>query len=315
MRLRILTCCLAALLFPGCGISTETPAAPEAAAPAAPDAPDAPKQAPGDVMAQWNTFAAGGGAALQDQARAEELGRALAASGAAALTPLLDVIAENPGDPLRKVCAVMTLTPVIVKDHEPRLLDLTAAGQDRVTRANAAHLLATLAVRNQAGPETQARLRELYDDADAYVAHAAVLRMLTAGDPEAVQRAVALWAVPETTLPERAQIVGGIPQALWVMHLPLFIEAAANADLPPPARQRAVQVLADAGDASVLDTLRKIAEADPDPDLKKAAQEGADMVQKRVDEGIVVAPLGAGPITVPPAPAQAAPAGKRVGFE
>jgi len=28
-----------------------------------------------------------------------------------------------------------------------------------------------------------------------------------------------------------------------------------------------------------------------------------------------VAPLGAGPITVPPAPAQAAPAGKRVGFE
>ena len=28
MRLRILTCCLAALLFPGCGISTETPAAP-----------------------------------------------------------------------------------------------------------------------------------------------------------------------------------------------------------------------------------------------------------------------------------------------
>jgi hypothetical protein len=38
-------------------------------------------------------------------------------------------------------------------------------------------------------------------------------------------------------------------------------------------------------------------------------------VQKRVDEGIVVAPLGAGPITVPPAPAQAAPAGKRVGFE
>ncbi|HOC71669.1 MAG TPA: hypothetical protein PKL54_02580 [Candidatus Hydrogenedentes bacterium] len=315
MRLRILTCCLAVLLLTGCGISTETPAAPEAAAPAAPDAPDAPKQAPGDVMAQWNTFAAGGGAALQDQARAEELGRALAASGAAAMTPLLDVIAENPGDPLRKVCAVMTLTPVIMKDHEPRLLEMTAAGQDRVTRANAAHLLATLAVRNQAGPETQARLRELYDDADAYVAHAAVLRMLTAGDPEAVQRAVALWAVPETTLPERAQIVGGIPQALWVMHLPLFMEAAANADLPLPARQRAVQVLADAGDASVLDTLRKIAEADPDPDLKKAAQEGADMVQKRVDEGIVVAPLGAGPITVPPAPAQAAPAGKRVGFE
>ena len=315
MRLRILTCCLAVLLLTGCGISTETPAAPEAAAPAAPDSPNAPKQAPGDVMAQWNTFAAGGGAALQDQARAEELGRALAASGAAAMTPLLDVIAENPGDPLRKVCAVMTLTPVIMKDHEPRLLEMTAAGQDRVTRANAAHLLATLAVRNQAGPETQARLRELYDDADAYVAHAAVLRMLTAGDPEAVQRAVALWAVPETTLPERAQIVGGIPQALWVMHLPLFMEAAANADLPLPARQRAVQVLADAGDASVLDTLRKIAEADPDPDLKKAAQEGADMVQKRVDEGIVVAPLGAGPITVPPAPAQAAPAGKRVGFE
>ncbi|HOH51153.1 MAG TPA: hypothetical protein PLI98_10480, partial [Candidatus Hydrogenedentes bacterium] len=165
MRLRILTCCLAVLLLTGCGISTETPAAPEAAAPAAPDAPDAPKQAPGDVMAQWNTFAAGGGAALQDQARAEELGRALAASGAAAMTPLLDVIAENPGDPLRKVCAVMTLTPVIMKDHEPRLLEMTAAGQDRVTRANAAHLLATLAVRNQAGPETQARLRELYDDA------------------------------------------------------------------------------------------------------------------------------------------------------
>ena len=309
-----LFCLSAALLSAGCGIGTETPpAAPEAAAPAAP-APEAPKQAPGDVMAQWNTFAAGGGAALQDQARAEELGRALAANGAAALTPLLDIIAENPGDPLRKVCAVMTLTPVIVKDHEPRLLDLTAAGQDRVTRANAAHLLATLAVRNQAGPETAARLRELYDDADAYVAHAAVLRMLTAGDPEAVQRAVALWALPETTLPERAQIVGGIPQAQWVAHLPLFMEAAANAELPRPARERAVQALADAGDASVLDTLRKIAETDADPALKKAAREGADLVQKRVDEGIVVAPVGGAPVMVPPAAAPA-PSGSRAGFE
>ena len=302
MRHAVMILCLsAALLSTGCGIGTETPpAAPEAAGPAAP-APDTPKQAPGDIMAQWNTFAAGGGAALQDQARAEELGKALAANGAAALTPLLDVIAENPGDPLRKVCAVMTLTPVIMKDHEPRLLDLTAADQDRVTRANAAHLLATLAVRNQAGPETVARLRELYDDADTYVAHATVLRMLTSGDPEAVQRAAALWALPETTLPERTQIVGGIPQAQWMAHLPLFQEAAANTELPPPARKRAVQALGDAGDASVLDTLRKIAETETDPEVKKAAQESADLVQKRVDEGIVVAPLGGAPVTVPPA--------------
>ncbi|NLV40608.1 MAG: hypothetical protein GXY15_05195 [Candidatus Hydrogenedentes bacterium] len=302
MRHAIMILCLAsALLHAGCGIGTEAPpAAPEAAAPGAP-APDTPKQAPDAVMAQWNTFAAGGGAALQDQARAEELGRALAANGAAALTPLLDIIAENPGDPLRKVCAVMTLTPVIVKDHEPRLLDLTAADQDRVTRANAVHLLATLAVRNQAGPETVARIRELYDDADAYVAHAAVLRMLTSGDPEAVQRSVALWALPETTLPERAQIVGGIPQAQWVANLPLFQEAAANTELPPRARARAVQALGDAGDASVLDTLRKLAETEADPGLKKAAQESADLVQKRVDEGIVVAPLGGPPVMVPPA--------------
>lgn len=295
MRHGILLFCLASvLLSAGCG-GEKPPAAVKEASPAA------PKQAPGDVMAEWNAFAAGGGAALQDQARAEALGKALAANGAAALTPLLDVIAENPGDPLRKVCAVMTLTPVITKDHEPRLLDLTAAGQDRVTRANAAHLLATLAVRNQAGPETAARIRELYDDADAYVAHAAVLRMLTAGDPEAVQRAVALWALPETTLPERAQIVGAIPQAQWVAHLPLFMEAAANAELPGPARERAVQALGDAGDASVLDTLRKIAETDADPELKKAARESADLVGKRVDEGVVVAPVGGVPIMVPPA--------------
>ena len=49
-----------------------------------------------------------------------------------------------------------------------------------------------------------------------------------------------------------------------------------------------------------MDTLRKIAETDADPDLKAAAREGADMVQKRVDEGIIVAPVGGGPITLPP---------------
>lgn len=261
--------------------------------------PAKPARPAEELLAEWRRLASAGLAGLDAEA-AVETARQLAAGGPERLNPLLDVIAENPGDPQAKVIAVISLAPVAGEAHQARLIEMTAGGEDRTTRANAAHLLTTLHSRGQAGPDAVERVRALYDDPDKYVAHAALLGMLSTGDPEAVERSLALWEEPAVTAPERGKIVQDFPLNLVLGHLELFGKAALDTELPPPARRHAVYLLSTLGNATILDALRTLAETEPDAELREMAAAGAAEVQRRIDEKITVTPIGSGPIEVAP---------------
>ncbi|MBW7865685.1 MAG: hypothetical protein GX580_05430 [Candidatus Hydrogenedens sp.] len=262
-------------------------------------APAPPAKSPEELVAEWRQLAAAGRENFKPEAAAE-IARLLAEGGPERLTPLLDVIAENPGVPDAKLLAVISLAPVVGEAHQARLIGMTAPDQERITRAQAAHLLTALVGRGQAGPDAVEKLRVLFGDPDSFVAHAALLGMLAVGDPEAVGRSLSLWEDPAVTPPERGKIVMDFPLNLVLEHLDLFSQAALDTALPQPARRHALYLLGTLGNASILDTLKTLAGSEQDPELREMAVKGAAEVQRRIDEKITVTPIGAGPIEVAP---------------
>ncbi len=274
------------LILWGCGSGPATPP---------PPAPEAPEE----LVAQWTALATAGKDNLDVQ-KAAEIAQKLAAQGPDKLIPLLDVLANKDADPYEKVMVVMTTMPAISQYHEAKLIELTGAQIDSVSRADAAHLLGVLQQRRLGTPQGLARLGELIDDPDRHVSSATILVMELAGSPEAIAKAVELWSSPEATPEERTSIVLNMPQRAVMQNTKLFAEAVLDTKLPADPRRRAIQDLGMVGDASVLDALRKCGETETDPVLKDLALAAADAVDSRVKQGLVAVPVDSKNLPPPP---------------
>lgn len=284
----VLQAALVVSLGLGClGAGCSRPAAPVAATPEA-------------LVAQFKEIAE---AALKDVHKQADLQTAtgiaqqLGKQGPAAVNLLLDIMADPTANPRTKMLVTMCVQPVLMKENLARILELTDAKQEVNTRVNAAHLAASIN-----DPDLAKRAVELLQDAEPRVRLAVFNVQLMRGTPEALGMVETAWKDPATQPANRSQIVYGLPEREAGKFLPLLSEAVADATLDPPARTRAITLLARLGDASALPVLEKSAQSDPDPEVKKGAQMAWEALKSRLD-----ATGGAAPAPEPAAaPAEAA---------
>jgi HEAT repeat protein len=265
----VLQAALVGILGLGClGAGCSRPAAPVAATPEA-------------LVAQFKGIA---DAALKDVHKQADLQTAtgiaqqLASQGPAAVNLLLDIMADPTANPRTKMLVTMCVQPVLMKENLARILELTDAKQEVNTRVNAAHLAASIN-----DPELAKRAVELLQDPEPRVRLAVFNVQLMRGTPEALGMVETAWKDPATQPANRSQIVYGLPEREAGKFLPLLAEAVADTLLDPPARTRAITLLARLGDGSALPVLEKSAQSDPDPEVKKGAQMAWEALKSRLD--------------------------------
>lgn len=226
------------------------------------------------------------------------LSQKLAAFGNTALTPLVDVIAEDKGDPVAKVLAVMCLTPLIREEYIPQLLPLTGPEHETTTRVCAISLLGSFG-----RPETLARMKELTNDPERRVRIVANFALIQHGEPEGLARIHQIWADPETTAMEREQLSLIIPEPEATKYLDIWKEAASGPGFDVPARQRAITLLARTGDPSAVETLRACAGKEQDQETRALAQSALEALQARLagpaDAANAPAPAPEAPVSAP----------------
>lgn len=232
-----------------------------------------------ELVDAWKRLPAAGKDNLDVQT-AKIIGMKLAEDGAAGLQPIFEAMGDPQGDPLAKVLAVITVTAVLIEKPELKpqlegeLLRLTAAGQETSTRSCAAHLLGHYVET----PAADARMRELLQDPELRVRHAATLACIARQFPEAMANLDAFWKDPETTPEERTQFLLVLPED--ARHTRFFKEGALDDKVDLASRLHAVSVLARSGDASVLDALGHIAETAEDVELRHSASAAKAVIEK-----------------------------------
>ena len=233
------------------------------------------QRTPEELMRLWRELPKAGADSL-DAVTATYIAQQLAASGPEGLKPLLDVLEDPEGDPVAKVLVVISLTPHLRPELAPRLLGMTAEGNETTSRACATHLLGLMNL-----PEVTARMRELLQDQERRVRLSAAIVMIMRQDPEVLARVAEFWNDPEVTPQERLQIVLSLPDSSLQQYLTLFAEAVVDAGMDAAGRRHALTVLGRLGDASVLPALQTCAEKDPEESLRLLAQQAIEAVQSR----------------------------------
>jgi len=245
---------------------------------------------PEELVAEWKNIAANPGVRGElDIDGATVIGEALALQGPNGLDPIMDVLGDAAADPRTKMLAVMTIKPYIQKENVPRLIAMTGPEFDKITRANAGHLLGWLRE-----PDAEARALELLDDADPWVRMAAFHVTLLRGEPKALAMVEAVWADADTLLQDRSQIVNGLPATKAPEHLHIFAEALDIEGLEPSALLRAITFLAQFGDSATVPTLEKAIEDARDPEFRAAAEEALAGLKSRLEAATTELPAPGG---------------------
>lgn len=214
-----------------------------------------------EKMEVWHTQAISGRPISEIAQEVAPLVEELAVQGEAGLLPLLDVIASRDETPQAKVLALIALTPHI--RNFPRLsirvVEITAAEYETTSRACATDMLGLFDL-----PETNERLHQLLSDSESRVKVAALIVLMRREDPQALALIAETIQDDETSTEQKGDIALMMPASVVGQHLNLFVEVLLNPEMPLQIRRRAVNVLGDSGEESVVATLKQSADTDVD---------------------------------------------------
>lgn len=242
--------------------------------PLTPDA--APEEVEQALMDQWVQLPEAGSEALDVNA-AVNIAMKLRAHGPNGVSPLLDTLGEDPGNPLGKMLVVIALTHIILPEDADRLIELTAPGVETTGRACAATLLSYLDT-----PAARARTLELLSDDNRRVRVATIIALLMTEDEAAIEHLDPVLRDSETTAPERQQILLAMPDSIVADHLDLFAAAIDNPEMADAARERAIGVIGQLGDSSHAAPLEAVVnDDDAPPMLRSLATEARDAIRVR----------------------------------
>lgn len=200
----------------------------------------------------------------------------LSLHGDKGLEPLFQVLENDRSSPVAKVVAGICLMQYLKEQHEPRVLSLLGPERDATTRAAATQLLAQFS-----SPTAVAKIRELLDDKEHRVRATALVILLQRGEPSALERVAALLQEQETSQGDKESVALSIPIGQEGRFLDLYKEIAQGRQYSKQARQRAITVLGQSADDSVLAILEQIAGTEEDANLKTLAQSAVDALKSR----------------------------------
>lgn len=243
------------------------------------------------VIQAWHQLALAGADRI-DAGTATIIAQKLLEDGPEGLRPILDALGDKDGNPVEKVLAVISLTPILMNEKSPELvavleesfLESTEPDAETATRACAAHLLAYLDTE-----AANARINALLDDSDHHVQKAATLAAIQQGRfPEAYNRIESLWDDEATTAQDRDQFVLVLPETSE--YNDIRAEAILNDDIAFETRMMALNVLGRVGDESVYDALAQCAEEAPEASIRDLAEKALASL-KEMGGGAGVMPL------------------------
>ncbi len=267
--------------------------APVEAAPAAPAPAEAvpsrprivaetPEALEAAIIAEWRKLPEAGRDQL-DIETALALAAQLKEEGPNGIRPLLDELAEDPGNPLGKMLVVITSTDLIAPTDQARLIELSQPGVETTGRVCAVTLLCMLD-----SPEAKAQAHLLLEDADRRVRASTVLALLPTEDAKALAKLPEIIKDPDTTSSEKQQIVFSIPDGAKAEYLPFFVEMLSDQSMVENVRQHAAMVLGDLGTKEQLPAMEAAAKADTHPLVRVQIMSAMDGIRAR--EGMP--PLG-----------------------
>lgn len=231
-----------------------------------------------EYLDRWFLAAAGGSANL-DLATATAITDTLIRRDPRNLQLFFNILADDATDPVAKLLAMLCLMPYLDPDMTPLIVEMTQPGFETTTRACAAHMLGVLDSRT-----AEARLRELLEDPERRVRMAAALVLLTRDDEEILAQVETFWADPETTDPEREQMVLVLLGREHAEFLGIYEEAARIPDLSPAARERIIEFLGRHGQASSIAALDALAEEAAESSIRDMARVTADALRARLED-------------------------------
>ncbi len=182
--------------------------------------------------------------------QAVEIAERLSASGPDGLEPIFEVLASAEESPVAKIIATISLGPHVNESHIARLSELTKPEYKQTTRGCAVHLLGMISK-----PEADAHIRNLLEDADAYVSKEAVLALLRREETAAIQRVEAMWKNSATPPSDRNEIILAFPQSQAGENLYLYEDAVCDKSIDFVARSHALNVLGLLGKTTSLEKL------------------------------------------------------------
>ena len=232
---------------------------------------------PNALMEAWNELAQQGASQPTgfDVETGSEVARRLKVTPGG-LKPLLDVMGDPSSSDNHKLFALLSLIPVLDDAMEPRLLELTQAGNPITTRSCAIHLLGSLST-----DTALKRAEELLDDPEHRVRTAALVVQLKARNPAAHGHVMKIWEDPETKAKDREAILLMLPDEMFQQHEAVFGKALLEDDLVSLAREAVAAALGRVGTASSIEVLEQAAAGDSDDKVQTVAKAAADAIRAR----------------------------------
>ena len=230
---------------------------------------------PEELVAEWMQLAADPVTNAANP-RAHELVGRLSTSGAEALMPIVEVLADSEADPHKKVFVVQCLAAHMAPAYAARLGELAKAPGEGTTRASAVTLLGFIP-----DPTIDLELRRYVDDPERRVSFSAKLGLARRGDAPMHAALVEEYALPDTSHQEQEQILGLILDDPQAENLPLLTRAVAATKTDPAQRAIIAAVLGRSGDAHAIDALRISLEVTRDPMYEGIARAAIDAIQER----------------------------------
>ena len=208
--------------------------------------------------------------------RAYELVGRLSMSGADALMPIVEVLADPEADPYKKVFVVQCLAAHMAPAYAARLGELAEPPGDGTTRASAVTLLGFVP-----DPIVEPEFRRYLDDPERRVRFAAKLGLARQGDAQMHTALVESYALPDTSPQEQEHILALIVDDPQAEDLPLLVRAVITTDMGLAQRLRIAAILGRWGDAHTIDALRISLEVEPDPLYEGIARAAIEAIRER----------------------------------
>lgn len=230
---------------------------------------------PEELLAEWMLLAADPVANAANPRAYELVGR-LSMSGADALMPIVEVLADPEADPYKKVFVVQCLAAHMAPAYAARLGELAEPPGDGTTRASAVTLLGFVP-----DPIVEPEFRRYLDDPERRVSFAAKLGLARRGDAPMHAVLVELYTLPDTLPQEREQILALIVDNPQAEDIPLLMQVVIATETSLAQRSRIAAVLGRMGDTNTIDALRISLEVEPDPLYEGIARAAIEAIQER----------------------------------
>ena len=230
---------------------------------------------PEELLAEWMLLAADPVANAANPRAYELIGR-LSTSGADALMPIVEVLADSEADPYKKVFVVQCLAAHMAPAYAARLGELAEPPGDGTTRASAVTLLGFVP-----DPAVESDLRRYVDDPERRVSFASKLGLARRGDAPMRAALVERYTLPDTSPQEQEQILALIVDNPQAEDLPLLTRVVMAAESDLGQRSRIAAVLGRWGDTHSIDALRISLEVEPDPRYEGIVRAAIEAIQER----------------------------------